>query len=91
MHASEPDVEVVIGRVLWELTNAIPYSHKCCRKQRTKHTIQLRLQGQSKGKPDVCAEKYRKGGMSLLLKISVKGKGVGVRWGRGRALHRRAR
>lgn len=50
-----------------------------------------KIAGQSEGKPDLRAEKYRKGGMSLLLKISVKGKGVAVRWGRGRALHKRAR
>lgn len=38
-HVAEPDMNMVIGRVLWEVKNASLCSHKCCTKLRMRGTI----------------------------------------------------
>ena len=39
LHDRQPDVKMVRGRVCWELTNDVSWSHRRCRKLRMRGTM----------------------------------------------------
>lgn len=84
LHDREPDMKVVLGRVLWELTSTYKFMQpQMLQKAEYEGTIQESVQRQSKKKLDLCAQQCRKKCHVSFTPDQYERERVGVMWRKG--------